>query len=337
MLLIVASGGCRSGSHHQGLLPQVSLVRAVSQEVPEVVTYQASVDAITEIAMTPEIDGRIVAMPMREGQFVKAGSVLYTLDQLPLESQAKADGAVAENARLNALRFVRANFAGAVSRKESDDYVTQARQSEELYRSRQALLAYKVVRAPFDGQLGSIRHKLGDYVTAGTVVTSLVDNRRLWISLDVSAALAYRVRLGQPVRLKAPGLEASQALARVTFIAPELDAQRQTLLVQATIDNPSRVLRHKQRLEATLELGRNEQITIPARAVQVQAGQSFVFVAQPQSQGHYRLQLRPVRLGPLAKERFPVLAGLEAGDLVVKGGLVDLSNGLTVESRSPLP
>ena len=54
--------------------------------------------------MTPEIDGRIIAMPMREGQFVKAGTVRYKLDQRPMESQAKADLAVAENARLNAIR-----------------------------------------------------------------------------------------------------------------------------------------------------------------------------------------------------------------------------------------
>jgi len=315
----------------------VQLVRVEPREMPDAVTYQATVDAIDEIAMTPEIDGRIVAMPMREGQFVKAGTVLYKLDQRPLESQAKADLAVAENARLNAIRFVRANFAGAVSNKESDDYATQARQSQEVYRSRKALLAYKVVRAPFDGQLGAIRHKLGDYVPAGTVVTSLIDNRRLWISLDVPASLGYRVQLGMPVRLKAPGLPAEQAVARVTFIAPELDVQRQTLLVQATIDNPSRVLRHQQRLEATLELGRSEQLTIPAAATQIQAGQSFVFVALPLGPDRYRLQLRPVRLGPPLQERFPVISGLRSGDRVVLGDLTALRNGLTVAAGRPLP
>ena len=309
----------------------VTLAAVQPQELPDAFTYQATVDAITEIAMTPEIDGRIIAMPMREGQFVQAGTVLYKLDQRPLESQAKADAAVAENDRLNALRFVRANFAGAVSNKESDDYAAQARQSQEVYRSRRALLAYKVVRAPFAGQLGAIRHKLGDYVSAGTAVTSLIDNRQLWISLDVPAALAHRVRLGQPVRLKAPGLPAGQALARVTFIAPELDVQRQTLLVQATIANPSQVLRHKQRLEATLELGRRRQLTIPAGATQVQAGQSFVFVAQPLPEGRYRLQLRPVTLGSPLQERFPVLAGLQAGERVAAGNLAELSNGLIVQ------
>jgi RND family efflux transporter MFP subunit len=336
LFLAGAAVACRSTSSPASV-QRVQLTRVEPRDLPNAVTYQATVDAIDEIAMTPEIDGRIVAMPMREGQFVKAGTLLYKLDQRPLESQAKADLAVAENARLNAIRYVRANFAGAVSNKESDDYAAQARQSQEVYRSRRALLAYKEVRAPFDGQLGAIRNKLGDYVAAGTAVTSLIDNRRLWISLDVPAALAYRVKLGMPVRLKAPGLPADQALARVTFIAPELDVQRQTLLVQATIDNPSRVLRHKQRLEASLVLGSTERITIPAAATQVQAGQTFVYLAQPTERQRYRLQLRPVRLGAPVHEQFPVLSGLQPGEQGVVGDLSALSNGLTVEAGRPLP
>ena len=340
-LLLIGLGGlgCRPADQSATPTPNVSLVRVDQRSLPEQVRFQSTISAIDEIPMSPETDGRIVAMPMREGQNVRAGTLLYKLDQRPLESQAKADQAVAENARINALRFIRANFAGAVSNKESDDYAAQARQSQEVYRSRKALLAYKVVRAPFDGQLGAINNKLGDYVTAGTRVTSLVDNRRLWVSLDVPAALAPRLRLGQPVRIRAPGLPASRSLARVTFIAPELDVQRQTLMVRATIDNPTGMLRHNQRVDAHLELGRAERTTIPAAATQLQAGQSFVFVARPLAgdRNRYRLELRPVSLGLPQQERYPVLSGLNRGELVVNGDLTALRSGSVVAAAGPLP
>ncbi|MEI7951086.1 MAG: efflux RND transporter periplasmic adaptor subunit, partial [Synechococcaceae cyanobacterium ELA182] len=268
---------------------------------------------------------------------VKGGTLLYVLDQLPLESQARADQAVADNARRNALRFVGANFSGAVSNKESADYVTTAKQTQEIFRSKKALLAYKYVRAPIDGQLGAINNKLGDYVTAGTAVTKLVDNRRLWISIDIPAAMAHRLKLGQRVRVQAPGLPTSQGLALVTLIAPELDVQRQTLLVRATIDNPTGVLRDNQRVEASLELATGTQTTIPATATQVQAGQSFVFVAQPQGQGRYRLEQQPVRLGLPQNGRFPVLSGLKEGEMVVIGNLAELNNGATVTAGRPGP
>jgi len=331
-LFLVSAGasGCKPAAVATTPLKRVQLVEVRQQTLPSSVTYQSTVTAIHEIPMSPEIDGRIVAMPMREGQIVKAGTLLYTLDQLPLESQAKADQAVAENARLNALRFVGANFSGAVSNKESADYVATAKQTQEIFRSRKATLAYKYVRAPIDGQLGAINNKLGDYVTAGTAVTNLVDNSRIWISIDVPAALGHRLRLGQRVQVKAPGLPPELGRALVTFIAPELDEQRQTLLVRATLDNPSGVLRHSQRVEAILELARRTQTTIPAAATQLQAGQSFVFVAQPLKQGRYRLEQRPVQLGLPQNGQFPVLSGLQAGETVVIGNLAELSNGATV-------
>jgi len=334
-LVTAGASGCRTPPVATVPLKQVQLVEVRQQTLPSSVTYQSTVTAILEIPMSPEIDGRIVAMPMREGQIVKKGTLLYTLDQLPLESQARADQAVAENDRLNALRFVGANFSGAVSNKESADYVAKAKQTQEIFRSRKAILAYKYVRAPIDGQLGAINNKLGDYVTAGTAVTSLVDNRRIWISIDVPAPLGHSLRLGQRVQVKAPGLPPAEGRALLTFIAPELDEQRQTLLVRATLDNPTGVLRHNQRVEASLELAQGTKTTIPATATQLQAGQSFVFVAQPLSQGRYRLEQRPVRLGLPQNGRFPVLSGLKEGETVVIGNLAELNNGTTVTAGRP--
>jgi len=69
----------------------------------------------------------------------------------------------------------------------------------------------------------------------------------------------------------------------------------------------------------------------------VQAGQTFVYLAQPTERQRYRLQLRPVRLGAPVHEQFPVLSGLQPGEQVVVGDLSALSNGLTVEAGRPLP
>ncbi len=338
-LLLIACWvtACQPSPRARPQLKRVNLVRVEHRRLQHEASYQSTLIAIHEIPMSPEIDGRIVAMPMTEGQQVKAGTLLYSLDQMPLESQTKADQAVAENARLNALRYVGANFSGAVSNKESGDYLATAKQTHEILRSRKALLAYKQVRAPIDGQLGAINNKLGDYVTAGTAVSTLVDNRRLWVSIDVPANLAYRIRLGQRVRVKAPGLPANLNSGTVTFISPELDEQRQTLLVRATIDNPSGVLRHKQRVEATLELAEAEQTTIPAAATVVQAGQSFVYVAQPLRSGQYRIETRPVKLGMPQNSQYPVFSGVNIGEVVVNGNLSELSNGATVEARRAGP
>ncbi len=328
---ILSISGCQGHKSSEEGSTQVQVFNVREQTFRREATYQSTLVAILEIPMSPEIDGRIVAMPMSEGAFVKAGTLLYRLDQLPIEGQANAELAIARNARVNAERYLSANFAGAVSNKESDDYRASAKASAEIFKSRRATLAYKYVRAPIDGQLGAINNKLGDYVKAGTPVTSLVDNSRLWVAMDIPAELAHEAKLGQLVGLKAPGIKGHQVYGRVTFIAPALDLTTQTLMLRATFNNPDQVLRHNQRVEATLILGTGKELSIPENATFLQAGQSFAYVATPKQGSLSTLRLTPIRVGVSQNNMYPIISGLKSGDKVVIGNLSRLSNGDVVK------
>jgi len=313
------------------VVPTVDAYTVKEQLFKREATYQSTLVAILEIPMSPEIDGRIIAMPMREGAYVKAGTLLYRLDQRPIEGQANAELAIAQNARVNAERYLIANFSGAVSQKESDDYRASAKASSEIFKSRKATLAYKQVRAPIDGQLGAINNKLGDYVKAGTPVTSLVDNSRLWVAMDIPAELAHEARIGQLVGLTAPGLKGRQVYGRVTFVAPALDLTTQTLMLRATFNNPDQVLRHKQRVEAKLIFGSVKELSIPENAAFLQAGQSFDYVASPKQGSVSTLKLTPIKVGVSQNNMYPIISGLKNGDKVVIGNLSSLSNGDSVK------
>lgn len=324
---MLSISSCQSSKNSQKVATEVQIYTVKEQVFNREATYQSTLVAILEIPMSPEIDGRIIAMPMREGAYVKAGTLLYRLDQLPIEGQANAELAIAQNASINAERYLRANFSGAVSKKESDDYRASAKASSEIFKSRKATLAYKQVRAPIDGQLGSINNKLGDYVKAGTPVTTLVDNSRLWVAMDIPAELAHEARLGQLVGLTAPGLKGRQVYGRVTFVAPALDLTTQTLMLRATFDNPDQVLRHNQRVEAKLIFGSGKELSIPENATFLQAGQSFAYVTSPKQGSLATLRLTPIKVGVSQNNMYPVISGLKNGDQVVIGNLSRLSNG----------
>jgi RND family efflux transporter MFP subunit len=328
---ILSLSGCQSGKNAQQATTEVQVYTVKEQLFRREATYQSTLIAILEIPMSPEIDGRIVAMPMREGAFVKAGTLLYRLDQLPIEGQANAELAIARNAKVNAERYLLANFSGAVSQKESDDYRASAKASAEIFKSRKATLAYKQVRAPINGQLGAINNKLGDYVKAGTPVTSLVDNSRLWLAMDIPAELAHEAKLGQLVGLKAPGLKGQQVYGRVTFVSPSLDLTTQTLMLRATFNNPDQVLRHNQRVEAKLIFGTGKELSIPENATFLQAGQSFAYVASSKKDSVATVRLTPIQLGVSQNNMFPIISGLKNGDKVVIGDLSRLSNGDNVK------
>ena len=325
-----------------------SLVSPTQQAFQDQATYQSTLESIVNVPLAAEIDGRIVAMPMQEGQLVQPGELLFRLDQIQQQATVDTDLAEARKDRLNAERYIFLNQQGAVSTKERDLYVTKAIASADSVRASRATLAYKDVKAPIAGMVGDIQHKLGSVVRRGETITNIVDNRRLWLRLDVPGELAYRVKLGMPVELQAPDRTPLQATGKVSFIAPSLDRRTQTLLVKATFDNPDGALRDQQRVSASLRFGTSRNLSIPQAATLLQAGQPFVFkavsvvdaqrlighplAATPPPGSLVAVQV-PVTLGALQNGRFVVTQGLTASDRVVLGNLAQLRSGMVLPQR----
>jgi membrane fusion protein (multidrug efflux system) len=324
------------------------LVSPSRQTFYDQATYQSTLESVLNVPLAAEIDGRIVSMSMREGQMVRAGDPLFRLDQIQQQANVATDMAEARKDRLNAERYIFLNQQGAVSTKDRDFYVTQAITSAERVRSSSATLAYKDVKAPIAGMVGNIDLKLGAVVRQGEKIVNIIDNRRLWLRMDVPAELAYRVKLGLPVELQAPDRTPLKVRGAVTFVAPSIDRRTQTLLVKATFANPDGVLRDQQRVQAILRFGAGEQLAIPQAALLLQAGQTFVFRAVPVAEAQRLIgsAISPpppagslvavqtsVKLGSLQGGRFAVIQGLEPTDRVVLGNLAQLRSGLVIPQR----
>ena len=354
LILTLALAGCAT-SKPAVVAPPTAVKLVPAQQVPflDAIDVQSTLEAIREVKLAPEIAGRIVAMPMAEGQFVQPGQPLFALDQMQLRSEVNADAAEARKDRVNAERYIFLNQQGAVSTKDRDYYVTQAIQSRDKLRANIANLGYKNVLSPIGGKVGNINYKLGDVVQAGAVITSIVDNSRLWVRLDIPGEQAYRVQMGMPVVLKAPD-DPRRLLSRgaVTFVAPSIDKDKQTLLVKATFPNPDGALRNGQRVNATLVFNQRASLAVPQQAVLLQAGQPFVFVAVSPEVASQQLGRKldpppppglpvalqvPVSLGTLQRGAYAVRSGLNAGDQVILGNLFQLSSGMPVRPTSGRP
>lgn len=351
--LALAAGltGCSESHTPAPTPPQVQLINPRSFNTLDSADYQSTLEAIREVRLSSEIAGRITALPVYEGQPVKPGQLLFTLDQVQQRATVNADAAEARKNRLNAERYIFLNQQGAVSSKERDFYVTQAIQSRDKLNASLATLAYKNVVAPIAGYVGNLNFKLGDVIKPGEVVTSVIDNSRLWVRIDVPGELGDRVRPGLPVILKGPDPRRPRAMGRVIFVAPALDKERQTLLVKAEFSNPDGSLRNNERVSATLIFAQQQVLAIPQQAVLLQAGKTFVFLAVSVEEAKKRLGRAiepeplpnlpvaiqvPVTLGTLQNGAFPVKEGLTAADTVVVGNLAQLRSGLSVQPAAAM-
>ena len=318
------------------------------------------IQSTSNVVMRPESDGRVVRILAREGQRVKAGQPILVLDNVQESATLDASKAEALKDRANALRYIFLNDQGAVSTRDRDYYVTQAIQSRERVRANAANLGYKFVTAPINGEVGNLDTvKLGDYVRKGQAITGIVNNAVLWTLMDVPSTQASQVRVGLPVQLESQTNPPLRGVGRVVFISPyySVDDEKSTpntVLVKAEFPNLTGQLKTGQFVRNRIITSVNNQLAIPAQAVQMKASQPFVFkvyslreilprikasdqVPPAQKQTLERLPGStpiavqvPVRLGQMQGNLFPVLSGLSGGDQVIVSNTALLRSGLPV-------
>lgn len=328
------------------------------------IEVMSQLESTTDVAMVPEVDGRVVKILATQGQRVKAGQPILVLDNVQQTASLDASRAEARKDLLNAERYIFLNEQGAVSTKDRDFYVTQAIQARDEVRAKAADLGYKYVTAPISGEIGDLDSvKLGDYVRKGQAITGIVNNSDLWTLMDVPATQASRVRMGQPVELKSQGNPPVIGTGKVVFISPYFgisgkQSSPNTVLVKAAFPNLTGKLKTGQFVRNRIITGSTRQLSVPVQAVMMQAQQPFVYrifrlnqvlarirastqIPEAQKQKLEALPAQtpivvqiPVQLGTLQDNRYPVLSGLGAGDQVVVSNTALLRTGMPVKLAS---
>ena len=350
-----------------GSKPQARQPLAVQTETIGEASFSPSIEVIsqlsstTDVALKPEVDGRVVKILVTQGQRVKAGQPILVLDNVQQSAALDASNAEARKDIFNAERYIFLNEQGAVSTKDRDFYVTQAIQSRDQARAKAADLGYKYVTAPISGEIGDLDTvKLGDYVRQGQAITGIVDNRDLWTLMDVPATQASRVQLGQPVELKSQGNPPVINIGKVVFISPYYgvsgnQSSPNTVLVKAAFPNLTGKLKTGKYVRNRIITGNSRQLSVPVQAVMMQAQQPFVYrvfrlnqvlakirastqIPEAQKQKLEALPPEtpivvqmPVKLGTLEGNRYPLLSGLAAGDQVVVSNTALLRTGMPVK------
>ena len=360
-LLLLA--GCSAEPQARAPLA-VQVARIAEAEFSPGIEVISQLSSTTDVALRPEIDGRVVRILVRQGDLVKAGQPILVLDNVQETATLSASEAEAKKDRLNAERYIFLNELGAVSTKDRDSYVTKALQSRDQVRASAATLGYKTVTAPISGQIGDLDTvKLGDYVRKGQAITGIVDNTNLWTLMDVPATQASRVALGQAVMLRTQGQPAVNGSGKVVFISPYFgvsgsQVSPNTVLVKASFPNLDGRLKTGQYVRNRIITGSGRSLSVPVQAVMMQAQQAFVYRLFPISQVIDKIRASkqmspdakekletlppstpivvqmPVQLGPLQNNRYPVLSGLQAGDMVVVSNTALLRTGMPVRVAS---
>ncbi len=313
----------------------VSLAEATVQSVPKYLTAIGTLVASRQVTVAPEVAGRVLLIPFESGARVKAGDPLVQLNDATEQADLLAQRAQARLAELNLERYRDLRRSQATPQSNVDQYQAQLDEINANMKRSQALIAQKLIKAPFDGDLGIRQINVGDYVNTGATIVTLTDLSQLYTNFSLPEQTLSRLSVGQKVLINTDANPGRDFEATITTIEPQVTADTRAIKVQATLDNRERMLRPGMFANVRVVLPpQPNTLTVPETAVDytVYGDSVFVAVNEKAQDGKDQLTVKrtPVKIGDRTRNRVEIREGLKAGDRVVVSGQLKLSNGAAV-------
>ena len=319
----------------------VSVAEAKSEVIPNLLTAVGDLAAVHQVNVTSDVNGRITEILFTAGATVKAGTPLVQLFDGPEQGDLASFKAQATVAQLS---LDRAKHAGRAPVRPAGDGGHRADaydQAQAGIAKTQAIISQKLVRAPFDGELGVRKVEVGQFLTAGTQIVSLTDLSVLFANFTVTEKDSGNLKVGQTVRIAVDAYPGRKFEGKITTIEPQIATDTRNIRVQATIANPDKILKPGMFATTTVVLpDKPPVVTVPETAVDYTLYGDSVYLVTEKKEDDGKTSLTAVRTfvqtGNRIDGRAEIIKGLKPGDRVVAVGQLKLQSGaaVTISPRS---
>ena len=350
LLLLALAAACRKPDPARA--PEsvpVSAATVEKRSVPVEVAAIGHVEPLASVSIRAQVGGTITRVWFKEGQDVKKGEMLLTIDPRPYESALRqAEGALARdqaqasNAVAVASRYAELVKKDYVTREQYDQIEANSaalhatvKADEAAVENARLQVAYCSITAPIGGKTGSLLVKEGNVVKANDMallVINQIEPILATFSLPESQLSEIKKRSGGgelSVAATPPGGVAHEG--KLTFVDNAVDATTGSIVLKATFPNGDRGLWPGQFVNLVLQLSvQSDAVVIPSPAVQTGQAGSYVYVIRSDS----TVESRPVAIARTNGSLAVVEKGLAPGEKVVTDGQLRLAPGARVEIKS---
>lgn len=338
------------GGGRGGPATTVGVATASAADIPVTLDALGTVVAAATATVRPQVSGVVQKIHFTEGQLVKPGQVLATIDPRPFEmallqarGQRQRDEAQLESARVILGRYRTLLEQDSIARQEVDTQAALVKQLEGTVMTDKAAegtaqlnLGYATVRAPIGGRVGLRTVDVGNLVGSGdangiAVITQLAP-------IDVEFAVpqdnlpVLQQRIAQNAKLAATALDRTRTenLATGSFIAldNQVDTQTGTVRAKARFANGDGKLFPSQFVNLRLTVNTiPDAVMVPVTALRHGANGDYVYVLNPQER---TVALRNVTRGESTVDKVQIRTGLKVGEQVITEGADRLRDGASV-------
>ncbi len=320
-----------ASAHQPEPMESVTVVEAQEIRHRPTTTSIGTVLALRSITLRNELAGTIRQVRLVPGQVVEADSVLVALDVSVEEAELKAQQAQAALAktvleRRHHLRLDQATAEEEVDRAQADLNVAQA----QIARTK-AIIARKIIRAPFRARVGLADVHPGQYLNEGTQLTTLQGvDEAVHVDFTVAQQVAAGLREGETVDVMPPG-DVRTITAKIVALDARIDATTRNALVRARIERAADTPAPGASVRVRVPVGPSRTaVAVPASALRKGPGGDHVFIIVTANDGKTRAYVRQVQSGAMLDDVVIIDAGLSAGERVAASGSFKLRDAALV-------
>ncbi|WP_457797989.1 efflux RND transporter periplasmic adaptor subunit [Methylocystis sp. S23] len=323
--------------------PAVTVAHPLAETVPRWDEYTGRFAPVQRVEVRPRVSGAVEKIHFTDGQIVKAGDLLFTIDPRPY--QIAVDSARAEVVRMQAQTSMLSKDVargeslvggGTITRRDmdqrrggSDSARAQLLGAEAALRNAELNLEWTQVRAPISGRVSDRRIDVGNLVQSGTtLLTTIVSLDPIHFEFDVSESDFLHYARSGAARQKTAKTVAYVRLAdesdwkrtgAIDFLDNQLNVHSGTIRARAVLDNKDLFLTPGAFGRVRVNAGSLAALLIPDAAIASDQTNKVVMAVTPDN----KVVAKPVSLGPLHKGLRVVLSGLDPKDLVITAGLAN--------------
>jgi membrane fusion protein, multidrug efflux system len=330
---------------------------ATTKDVPVLVRGIGTVQAFETVAVKTRVDGQIVKVAFTEGQFVKAGDLLFQIDPAPLQAvldhanaARQRDEAQLAGAKLDLERYGKLIGSGYQSRQSYDqqhatvDALTATVALDQAtIDTAKVNLAFTDIRAPIDGRTGQRLVDVGNVLQANQAVplVNITRIKPIFVNFTVPQDVTDAIRRAQaaaPLKVLAFAADDKTQLSqgKLTLIDNQIDQATGTLRLKATFENADERLWPGEFVNVHLMIDvRVGAVTVPERAIMQGPEGYYAYTVNPDN----TVQRHPVDVAGMQDGLAVVTQGIANGDKVVVDGQYRLSEGsrVKIDTASPPP
>jgi membrane fusion protein, multidrug efflux system len=280
-----------------------------------------------EIKIVNEAEGRLVELPVREGDRVASGQLLARYDSRIARAEldkAEASLAQAEAELGRARRLVEQGFLSAEALSRATTTRDLASAETSLLRVR---LQHMTLSAPIAGVVAARLVEPGDATPKHSHLLTLIDPSRLVTDVNVSELVLPRLRVGDVAQVRIDALGATTHPGRILRIHPALDPATRSGRVEVTLDPLPPGARPGQYCRVVFAAGAEPRPIVPLAALQRDTEGEFVFTYEKDN----TVRRTPVTSGLRLADRVEIIDGLGSDDRVVVKGFLELADGRKVK------